>query len=227
MGNSFICSPFEYFKDINICFQAQNTEKKENQLIINIENEKENYEGKVTQLKNYFNENEKELFYNYNNKKEKTKKQFNKKKHNNALNKLSENKYELMLKRLLEQKEVKRNGPKRRETIRTEGKIKLLVNEILMQNLEDIKNKKLNDNSLLNNEEGDLLIKNINNGKYRNSATIDKNRVITNKINNKLKADNYLQYRNTINEIINEGSGYSNYCKKQTKPTNSSPPNKK
>jgi hypothetical protein len=227
MGNSLICSPFEYFKNVNICFQAQTIEKKENQLIINIENEKDKYEGKMTQLKNYFNENEKELFCNYYNKKEKTKKQFNKKKHNNALNKLSENKYELMLKRLLEQKEVKRNGPKRRETIRTEKKIKLLVNEVLMQNLEDIKNKKLNDNSLLNNEEGDLLIKNINNAKYRNSATIDKKSVITNKINNKLKADNYLQYRNTINEIINEGSGYSNYCKKKTKPTNSSPPNKK
>ncbi len=224
MGNSFICAPFEFYKDINICFQTQAIEKKESQLIVNIDNEKDKYKGKMDQLINYFNENEKELFYNFN-KKEKTKKQFNKKKHNNALNKLSENKYELMLKRLLEQKEVKRNGPKRRETIRTEDKIKLMVSEVMKQNLEDIKNKKISDNTLIKND-NDLLIKNINSAKYRNSATIDKKGVITNKINNKLKGDNYLQYRNTINEIINESSGGSNYCKKQTKQTNS-PPNKK
>ena len=178
----------------------------------------------MNQLINYFNENEKEFFYNFN-KKEKTKKQFNKKKHNNALNKLSENKYELMLKRLLEQKEVKRNGPKRRETIRNEDKIKLMVSEVMKQNLEDIKNKKISDNDLIKND-NDLLIKNINSSKYRNSATIDKKGVITNKINNKIKGDTYLQYRNTINEIINESSGCSNYCKKQTKQTNS-PPNRK
>ena len=226
MGNSYICSPIQYFKEIRLngCYQAERIEKDDNQIIINLDKDYNNFGDKINQLKNYFHENEKEIFNNHN-KKEKHKKHFNRKKHNNALNKLFENKYELMLKRLLEQKQIKIKGPKRRETIRNEEKIKLIVNEILLQNINSIKNKKMNNDNALNNNEGDLLIKDINNSKFRNSATIDKKSIITNKIY-KLKDNYYLQYRNTINEIINEGSNISNLCKKQTEQTYS-PQNKK
>lgn len=226
MGNSYICSPIQYFKEIRLngCYQAEQIEKDDNQIIINLDKDYNNFGDKINQLKNYFHENEKEIFNNHN-KKEKHKKHFNRKKHNNALNKLFENKYELMLKRLLEQKQIKIKGPKRRETIRNEEKIKLIVNEIFLQNINSIKNKKMNNDNALNNNEGDLLIKDINNSKFRNSATIDKKSIITNKIY-KLKDNYYLQYRNTINEIINEGSNISNLCKKQTEQTYS-PQNKK
>ena len=124
-----------------------------------------------------------------------------------------------MLKRLLEQKNIKRNGPKRRETIRNEDKIKILINEILLENINEIKNNKNNEKIL--NQENDLLIKNINNQNFRFSATIDKNQILSNNLNSKKHLYNY-QYRNTINEIINESSGYSALCTKQTKKTNSS-----
>jgi len=226
MGNSFICSPLQYFDDIkiNICYQTQTKERKDNQLVIILDKNK--YEGKMNKLKNYFNESEKDIF-NSIYKKKSPKKHLNIKKHINELNRLSENKYELMLKILLEQKKIKRKGPKRRETIRNGEKIKITVNELLLKNLNDIKNNKIKNEYLFNNYEEDLLIKNINNLKYRNSATIEKKSIITNKINNKLKNDNYyFHYRNTINEIINEGSGFSNLCKKQTEQSNS-PQNKR
>ena len=227
MGNSYICTPNKYLRDIklNICFQYQSSEIKDDQIIININNDTNKYEKKINQLKKYFNENEikNEIEYmEYINKKKKNKKHLNRKKHNNDLNRLSDNKYELMLKRLLEQKNIKRNGPKRRETIRNEDKIKILINEILFENINEIKNNKNNkNNEKILNQENDLLIKNINNQNFRFSATIDKNQILSNNLNSKKHLYNY-QYRNTINEIINESSGYSALCTKQTKQTNSS-----
>ena len=222
MGNSFNCNPIQYLREIkiNICYQDQSVERKEEQIIINIDNENNIFEKKISQLKKYFNENDNENLDNLN-KKIKNKKHLNKKKNNNDLNRLSTNKYELMLKRLLEQKNIKRNGPKRRETIKNNNnkQIEILVNEVLVDNINNIKNKV---NGKVLNQENDLLIKDIkdiNNQYHRASATIDKNAIISNNLKK-----NVYKYRNTVNvnEIINESSGYSGLCTKQTKKTNSS-----
>lgn len=129
-----------------------------------------------------------------------------------------------MLKRLLEQKKIKRNGPKRRETIRKDIAIKQVVNEVISGN---VQNEKINIKK--NEKENDLLIKNINDQKYRCSATIDRNDLMVNNLIQNQKKFNYkfYQYRNTINDIINESSGYSGLCQKQTKQSNSPKKKKK
>jgi hypothetical protein len=205
---------------LNVCFKAPPVEKDKEQIIIDLDNQNIKFRKSINDLKDYFNEVEKELMH-YNNlhkSKKISKKHLSKKKHINALNKLNDNKYELMLKRLLEQKKIKRNGPKRRETIRKDKVIKQLVNEVISGN---IKNKEINNN--INEKENDLLIKNINDQKYRCSATIDRNDIMVNNLNQNQKKFNYklYQYRNTINDIINESSGYSGLCQKQTKQSNS------
>jgi hypothetical protein len=207
---------------LNVCFKEPPVEKDKEQIIIDLDNQNNNNNlgTKINDLKIYFNEVENELMH-YNNlhkSKKISKKHLSKKKHINALNKLSDNKYELMLKRLLEQKKIKRNGPKRRETIRKGKVIKQLVNEVISGN---IKNKEKNNN--INEKENDLLIKNINDQKYRCSATIDRNDLMVNNLIQNQKKFNYkfYQYRNTINDIINESSGYSGLCQKQTKQSNS------
>ena len=235
MGNSFICSQF--FQDIklSICYQNNCTEKEEEEIIDisnNNYNDKDNkdnnnkYGIKINELKNYFNEKCEETVNN--NTIERPKKHLNKKKHINALNRLSDNKYELMLKRLLEQKNVKRKGPKRRETIRKEKKIKKIVNEVISGNLKVIQENKNNNNKKndIQKEENDLLIKNINNIKLRSASTSDKNAILANINVNKNLNKNNLQHLNTINEIINESSGYSGLYKKKTTQSNS-PQNKR
>ena len=219
MGNSFICTKIKYLNEIklNLCFQRHCLEENEDQIIIdlnNIKTEEINYEKRLNEIKNYFNQNQREIMVNYNNKKEKSKKHLKNKKHNNDLKRLSDNKYELMLKRLLGQKNEKRKGPKRRETIKNGESIKILVNEVLLENINTIKDKKPPEN--------DLIIKNINNQKnYRFSATVDKNVFLSNNVSKKK-----LLYRNTINEIINESSAGSGLCHLQTKQTNNSSQNK-
>lgn len=224
MGNSYNCQPFQYFNmiSLNVCFKEPPVEKDKEQIIIDLDNQNNNNNlgTKINDLKIYFNEVENELMH-YNNlhkSKKITKKHLSKKKHINALNKLSDNKYELMLKRLLEQKKIKRNGPKRRETIRKDIAIKQVVNEVISGN---VQNEKINIKK--NEKENDLLIKNINDQKYRCSATIDRNDLMVNNLIQNQKKFNYkfYQYRNTINDIINESSGYSGLCQKQTKQSNS------
>ena len=232
MGNAFTCS--ELFQDIklNICYQNQCSEKEDQQILVNIQNydnnknnntNKNQYEKKINELKKYFNKNGNEIVNNFN-KKQKSKKYLSKKKHINALNKLSDNKYELMLKRLLEQKSIKREGPKRRETIRNEKNIKIFVNEIISENLNEIKNHQNNNNKIeiKDNQENNLLIKNINIKKLRSSCISEKVESIQNNLYlNKNKNIYNFHQRNTINEIINESSGYSALYKKKTTQSNS------
>ena len=234
MGNSFICSQF--FQDIklSICYQNNCTEKEEEEIIDisnNNYNDKDNkdnnnkYGIKINELKNYFNEKCEETVNN--NTIERPKKHLNKKKHINALNRLSDNKYELMLKRLLEQKNVKRKGPKRRETIRKEKKIKKKIKEEILDNTRAIQTKNNNNNKKNEqNQENEILIKNINIIKLRSASTSDKNAILANINVNKNLNKNNLQHLNTINEIINESSGYSGLYKKKTTQSNS-PQNKR
>ena len=71
----------------------------------------------MNEIINYFNEGEKEILDNIK-KREKVKKIPQNKKLDQTINAKDDNKYELMLKRLLEQQNIKKIGPKRRETIR-------------------------------------------------------------------------------------------------------------
>jgi len=92
---------------------------------------------------------------------------------------LKDNKqYEDMLKRLLEQKTIKRFGPKRRETIRKE-EIKNMVDEILQENKDFIENSKIKktENS---DVQSSIIIKNISLKNNRFSIVFDRNGIYRN-----------------------------------------------
>ena len=214
MGNSCICNNAKYyFKDIkiNICTDKQSLNSITEHIIKIEDNTNEKKEKGITQLKKYFNENEQEILNNIINQKEKDRKNLKKKKRKSMLGTaLDKNTYELMLKRLLDQKKIKRKGPKRRETIRKENAIKTLINEIIKEN-KNIKtnNKFINESNKTN---GTLIIKNNNKKSMRFSVTIDKEENNFNKKSNKKL--HYFQNANTLNEIINDSS--SGLGKKET-----------
>ncbi len=134
----------------------------------------ENYRVQV--IIKYFNEEEKEILTDLYKQRDKDK-IFTRNKDNT--------KYELMLKRLLEQQNIKIIGPKRRETIRNEGhKIKEMVTQILQENKTSA--LKTSNNKDKENEDNTLFIYPTKK-KGRLSQTIDKNILI----NNKIKKDPY------------------------------------
>ena len=158
----------------------------------------------MNEILNYFNEGEKEII-NSIRKKNKAKKVQIKKKTNDIVdNNKDDNKYELILKRLLEQQNIKKIGPKRRETIRKEGdNIKDIVKELLKENKNIALNKK---NSI---ESNSLLIKTQFNKKGRFSVTVDKKSLMDNINHNNKKRfqEQYLNNRMTICEVITESNG--------------------
>ena len=217
MGNSCSCENIHFIKDVklNVCLEKMEIVPKSdqvlykdgnkgNKVIINI-NEKENIsQKKMNEILNYFNEGEKEIINNIR-KKNKLKKIQNKKKTNDIIdNNKDDNKYELILKRLLEQQNIKKIGPKRRETIRKEGdNIKDIVKELLKENKNMVLNKK---NSI---ESNTLLIKTQFNKKGRFSVTVDKKSLMENINHNNKKRfqEQYLNNRMTICEVITESNG--------------------
>ena len=212
MGNCFI-STRQHIKDfsINCCFEEKNADNKITKDIIKDSN-KSNIQKKRNQIK---------ITVNKRPKLKNIKKHLDLIKHSNALSKLSVNKYELMLKRLLEQKKIIQKGPKRRETIRDDKQIKILINEVISEKqFKKVNND--NENIIINktensNHENDLLIKNINKSKFKSSLTVEQNLIITNKDKNLIISNKkLLNYRNTINDIIYESSACSGYCKKPT-----------
>jgi len=213
MGNYCFCNEKNYFKDIkiNICLDKQSTNSKTEHILTKEKNINIKGENEIMKLKKYFDENEQEILNNLN-KKEKVKKNF--KKRDSMVGALPDNKYELMLKRLLEQKNIKRIGPKRRETIRKENNIKSMVNDILIENRNEIKNAKGN-NADFNRKNSTLIIK--NNSPVRFSITIDKGGLSKNisKVKKKLNHQ-HLNNVNTLNEMINEGINSSGLVKKET-----------
>ena len=214
MGNYCFCDKTHiYIKDIkiNICPDKQNINLK-SEHILN-KNENKIPEKRIYKLKKYFNENEEEIIKELY-KKEKIKNLTHKKKRQSFTNYNKDNKYELMLKRLLEQKNIKRNGPKRRETIKKEAQIKSLITETLNENRNKIyKNKS---EKYLKRNNSILLIK--NSSKVRFSTIIDKgekSNILRDKFNKKLN-DQYLKNIITFNEALDEGNGSSRLGKKET-----------
>ena len=216
MGNSCSCENIHFIKDVklNVCLEKLEILPKSdqvlndgNKIIINLNEKKKKEElahSKMNEILSYFNEGEKEIINNYK-KKNKVKKIQNKKKTNDIIdNNKDDNKYELILKRLLEQKNIKKVGPKRRETIRKEGdNIKDIVNLLLQENKNHVlTNKKSIDSN-------SLLIKTQFNKKGRFSVTVDKKSLMDNinQSNKKKFQEQYLNNRFTICEVITESNG--------------------
>ena len=184
MGNGCFCKNSNYIKDINLdssCPMQPIVNTKSEQIII--KDEEENEKKKFNTLINYFNQSEKEIFnLNKAKKKEKEKKlQDNKKSSKNFNTVIDYKQYELMMERLLAQKNTKRYGPKRRETIRRGENINNLVKEILKENKEDIK-KIEKETSNINHS---IIIKNTKNKIGRFSVMYSRSGELINKINNK------------------------------------------
>ena len=101
----------------------------------------------------------------------------------NTIRSIENNKYELMLNRLLEQKKIERKGPKRRETIRINNNKNLikLVKESIEDNKKNENNKENNQN---NNPKKETILIN------DNIDIVAKHSVIVGKISKKKFLDN-------------------------------------
>ena len=183
MGNGFL---FNNFK-INECCQHKNSvtdlAKTDQVLTRDIsqgeaEKEKESNIKTIKQnslhgIISYFNEVEKEILTDIYKQQDKDKK-YTRNKDNTR--------YELMLQRLLEQQNIKKVGPKRRETIRNKkNKIKEMVKQILQENKNEIlKNTNIKD---INDENITLLITQQEKiERWSQSQTIDKKILMQNNI---------------------------------------------
>ena len=183
MGNGFL---FNNFK-INECCPHKNSvtdlAKTDQVLTRDIsqgeaEKEKESNIKTIKQnslhgIISYFNEVEKEILTDIYKQQNKDKK-YTRNKDNTR--------YELMLQRLLEQQNIKKVGPKRRETIRNKkNKIKEMVKQILQENKNEIlKNTNIKD---INDENITLLITQQEKiERWSQSQTIDKKILMQNNI---------------------------------------------
>jgi hypothetical protein len=224
MGNSCFCTTNNYIFDskINLCFENESMIGITEKVLSKGDTTNQKQEIGISKLKKYFDESDSLI------EKEKLRKYMFRKKRETILGTTIDIKYEIMLKRLLDQKNIKRKGPKRRKTIRNnENDIKKMVDEVIMENKNENKNEnnKKEENKFLNTT---LIIKNKNNSKKKQSTSIiitkneKKDRLINNinnRINRKLKKKQ-LKSANTLNgnciENINEGNGSSLLYKKET-----------
>ena len=180
MGNTCFCSNSNYMQDIKLdLFQKPIVNTKTDQIG---QKDSDDTSNKINNILNYFNQTEKEIVINLM-KKEKSKKYATKKKQNKKYDTLIEgSKYEEMLKRLLDQKKIKRFGPKRRETVRKEDKIKSMVNEILQENKDDIKSKINTSKKETSDTQSSIIIKKNKGFQTRFSFNIDRNVILRNNI---------------------------------------------
>ena len=174
MGNFCICAKTELCSEVRVFTKKEEIIKDDSQResaikrnLSKIQNDNQhttNENSIMAEIKQYFNVDMKQ-FQVPAKKKEKDKK-IKKMMSNKKAKKLKmahtviNNQYELMLKRLLEQKKIERKGPKRRETIRKENNIKIIINDVI----EDFKNKKSNkklqtDDTVNSKNQNSLLIK--------------------------------------------------------------------
>jgi len=182
MGNACLFGINNNSKEVNL---EESVTKIQINNPLNTDGIENNKKSKMSQILDYFNEEEAEIIKEYKEKKKKTK---------NISKKNINEKYEVILHRLLEQQKIKINGPKRRETIRKEeNNIQNLVQEILQENKNDIlKGTKMEINNT-------LIIKQPLQKKGRASISIGNNSLI---INHK-RGDNFFKKRNSLNEMIN------------------------
>ena len=140
MGNACIC-----LKNMS---NHLNDVKLDSLLEDQIQNDLEKDQLEVTNLYNiakYFNEGEKEINKKIEKKKVKRILSHKKAKIFKSYNVAGDSKYELMLKRLLEQKKIERKGPKRRKTLRVNNNKNIA--KLIMEVVEENKNNKKEDNN--------------------------------------------------------------------------------
>ena len=182
MGNGCLCCQSSYKPDV----QLDSLGEKNTKPIMN---------NNISDLSKYFNEGGKEIKDNTE-KKEKSKRKSNLLAKNLiSINTMDNPKYELMLKRLLEQKTKERNGPKRRTTIRILENNKEILN--LIQ--EVIKEKEGNNNNQINKnvqakKRGSLLLnfKEKKKLQYRSTMILSGEQIadISNTLKNAMAGDN-------------------------------------
>ena len=215
MGNGCIC--FQ-----NICYQYPDI-KLNSLLEEQIQNDKENEQLEVTNLYNivkYFNIGEKEINTKIEKKNLKRIISHKKAKKIKSYNNTGDSKYELMLKRLLEQKKIGRKGPKRRKTLRINNNketIKLIESVINEENEKNkIKNDKMKngDNIINSPKRGSILLNskdknNIKNGrKSFNITTYEHKKVKENfegtEINSRIISD--IKNINNVSNYISDAN---------------------
>ena len=152
MGNGCFCKSCNYIKDINLKGFGEKplVNIKIEQILDKEEEVTDKKEKKISTIMSYFHQSGNELIKGLK-KKDKIKKSIDGKRMSKIYDTIIDEKsYELMLKRLLAQKEIKRFGPKRRETTRGQNNIKNIVKEILDENKKEItasKNKEKSSNT--------------------------------------------------------------------------------
>ena len=140
MGNACIC-----LKNMS---NQLNDVKLDSLLEDQIQNDLEKDQLEVTNLYNiakYFNEGEKEINTKIEKKKVKRILSHKKAKIFKSYNVAGDSKYEMMLKRLLEQKKIERKGPKRRKTLRVNNNKNIA--KLIVEVVEENKNNKKEDNN--------------------------------------------------------------------------------
>ena len=205
MGNSCTCNRNIIYKYNDVKLDSLEDQMK---------NDKENEELKTTNLYNivkYFNEGEKEI--NTKNEKQRIRRKLSHKKTKKlkSFNKNNDSKYELMLKRLLEQKQIERKGPKRRNTIGIDNN-KNLIELIEIAKKENENNKIKNENKE-NDKNNDYqkrisILLNIKDKKKlaRQSVSINK---FEHKVNNNNFDETEISNSTYMNDkIINYNSSY-------------------
>ena len=124
-----------------------------------------------------------------------------------SYNYTGDSKYELMLKRLLEQKKIERKGPKRRKTLRanTNTEIKNLIENVIIENVNKENEKNKSKNKMINDKRESILLN------YK-----DKKKIKNNFDETEITSETIL---NDIRNINNSTSNYisdANYiCKRK------------
>ena len=215
MGNSCFANTSNYFKKhLDICLDENESYLKVEEKIY----EENNSNTQIHNLKNYFNQSEKEIIDKLNNE---NKINMSNQKYNHRksvfINYIDNNKYETMLKKLLEQKNIERRGPKRRETIRNKNQIEPLVKEVLKEknSKKNEYKKQISKKSHLKRDYS-LIIKGKEKSRLKQTLTIKRKDSNTYKNLNKSLKDHYLKISNTLNEILTEGNRSSIINKKET-----------
>ena len=151
MGNSCFCTTNNFFNNprINICFENDSMIGITEKVLSKGDTDNQKQEVGINKLRKYFDESDNLI------EKEKLRKYMFRKKRETILGTTIDIKYEIMLKRLLDQKSIKRKGPKRRKTIRSdENEIKKIIDEVIKEN----KNEKKNSNNKPEEEKASKVI---------------------------------------------------------------------
>ena len=214
MGNGCICfkNVISHYKDVKL----------ETLLEEQIQNENEQIEAtNLTNLYNiakYFNEGEKEINTKMEIKNVKRIISHKKAKNLKSYNNVGDLKYELMLKRLLEQKKIERKGPKRRNTLRINNNQDAInmIKEVIDENKIEKNNKSRNENNDSNNDNENCLTRSSILLNRKDKKMLDQGRQSLNIVGKKFK---HKQIKNKFEETeinthgleLNEIKNTSNY----------------